>query len=126
MSQYTTEERLKSVQVVAATLDGYIGRFMEDKLTVDHIFVDEAGYANLAKVLTLFNHRVPITLLGDHMPLPLVCEMNNQRISKEAAYHDTFIGAQSAIFVAAVFHKNKTSLLQNYAQNAPLEVHQMR
>lgn len=126
LAHYTTEERLKSVQVVATTLDGYIGRFMEDKLKVDHIFVDEAGYANLAKVLTLFNHRVPITLLGDHKQLPPVCEINDQRISKEAAYHDAFIWSQSAIFVEGVFHQNKLGLLQDYVSNAPLKLYQMR
>lgn len=126
LAHYTTEERLKSVQVVAATLDGYIGRFMEDKLKVDHIFVDEAGYANLVKVLTLFNHRVPITLLGDHMQLPPVCEINDQRISKEATYHNAFIWSQSAIFVEGIFHKNKKTLLQDYVKNTPLTLYKMQ
>lgn len=126
LHQYSTEERLKNVSIVSATLDGYIGRFMEEKLNVDHIFVDEAGYANLVKVLTLFNHRVPITLLGDHMQLPPVCEISDQTISRDATYHNAFIWAQSAIFSAGVFQKERLDLLEDYVKNAPLSLHNMQ
>jgi hypothetical protein len=57
------ETRLKNVNVMAYTLDGYINRYMDSKLDVEHIFFDEAGYTNIIKVLTLFNHDVSITLL---------------------------------------------------------------
>lgn len=126
LQQYSTEERLKSVQVVAATLDGYIGRFLEEKLNVDHIFVDEAGYANLIKILTLFNHRVPITLLGDHMQLPPVCEINDQSIAKDEDYHAAFVWSQSAIHLESLFCHERLTALRNYVQQAPLELMHMQ
>lgn len=126
LNQYSTEERLKNVSIVSATLDGYIGRFMEEKLNVDHIFVDEAGYANMVKVLTIFNHRVPITLLGDHMQLPPVCEISDQTIARDASYHNAFIWSQSAIFSASIFQKERIHLLEDYVKNAPLSLHRMK
>ncbi|MCP4438832.1 MAG: hypothetical protein GY810_07795 [Aureispira sp.] len=121
LKEHSTEERLKNVSITAATLDGYIGRFMEQQLNVDHIFVDEAGYANVVKVLTLFNHRVPITLLGDHMQLPPVCEINDSTIREDNDYHNAFVWAQSAIFAEGVFVKDQASMLQEYVKNQDLE-----
>lgn len=86
LAKSTIEERLKTTQVIACTIDCYIGRYTESKLNVDHIFLDEAGYANIIKTLTLFNHKVPITLLGDHMQLPPVCEVNDSEIQKNDIY----------------------------------------
>lgn len=120
LKTYSTEERLKNVSITAATLDGYIGRFMEQQLNVDHIFVDEAGYANVVKVLTLFNHRVPITLLGDHMQLPPVCEINDSTIREDSDYHNAFVWAQSAIFAEGVFVKDQAAMLQEYVKNLDL------
>lgn len=121
LKSYSTEERLKNVSITAATLDGYIGRFMEQELNVDHIFVDEAGYANIVKVLTLFNHRVPITLLGDHMQLPPVCEVNDATIREDSDYHNAFVWAQSAIFAEGVFVKDQATMLQEYVKNLDLD-----
>ncbi|MFM2199664.1 MAG: hypothetical protein RLZZ505_3096 [Verrucomicrobiota bacterium] len=52
------------------TLDGFIGLTMNQALHFDHIIVDEAGYAPLAKVLPLLIQSCPISLLGDHRQLP--------------------------------------------------------
>ncbi|CAN5445388.1 hypothetical protein BH10BAC5_BH10BAC5_14930 [soil metagenome] len=119
----STEERLKSVNVVACTLDGYIGRFSEKKINVDHIFMDEAGYANIIKSLTLFNNTCPITFLGDHKQLPPVCEINNNDINKSNV--DVFMWDQSAIFLESMFFKNKDRLIMDYLQNidfSPVEL----
>jgi len=126
LQEYSTEERLKNVSITAATLDGYIGRFMEEKLNVQHIFVDEAGYANIVKVLTLFNHNVPITLLGDHMQLPPVCEINDKTIAQDNDYHDAFVWGQSAIFAEGVFYQSKLAMLEEYIKNAPLSPKKMK
>lgn len=126
LQHYSTEERLKQVQVIATTLDGYIGRFLEEKLNVDHIFVDEAGYLNLVKILTLFNHRVPITLLGDHQQLPPVCEINDRTIIQDADYHTAFVWSQSAIFLEGAFAKTRNELLTDYARHAPLLLQHMQ
>lgn len=115
----STEERLKSVQVIACTLDGYIGRYTESKLNVDHIYLDEAGYANIIKTLTIFNHKVPVTLLGDHMQLPPVCEINDLEIQKDITYKNMFLWAQSAIHLDHLFMSNRDTCLNQYLSNVP-------
>lgn len=60
--------------VLGMTLDGFIGLTMSQALSFDHLIVDEAGYAPLAKVIPLCTLRCPISLLGDHCQLPPVYE----------------------------------------------------
>jgi len=113
----STEERLKSVNVVASTLDGYIGRYTDTKLNVEHIFLDEAGYANIIKALTLFNHTTPISFFGDHKQLPPVCEINDSKIENENKLHNMFLWAQSAIFLDSLFFNSKNVCRNQYLQN---------
>lgn len=113
----STEERSKSVNVVACTLDGYIGHYFEEKLNVEHIFLDEAGYANIIKAFTLFNHTTPITFLGDHKQLPPVCEINDREIERDSKYHNMFLWAQSAIFLETLFSCSKEVCRNQYLQN---------
>lgn len=114
----STEERLKSVNLIACTLDGYIGRYTESKLNVEHIFLDEAGYANIIKALTLFHHSAPISFLGDHKQLPPVCEINDGSIEKEAKFSNMFLWAQSAIFLDNLFKNTKDFCRQQYLINS--------
>ncbi len=113
----STEERLKSVNVIACTLDGYIGRYTETKLNVEHIFLDEAGYANIIKALTLFNHSTPISFLGDHMQLPPVCEINDADIERDFTFSNMFLWAQSAIFLDTLFPNSKEICKNQYLKN---------
>jgi superfamily I DNA and/or RNA helicase len=79
------------------TLDGFIGMTMETgQLSADRIFVDEAAYAPLAKVLPLLSMKCPIALLGDHRQLPPVCENKNDPRIK--SFWQT-----SAIFIETAF-----------------------
>lgn len=119
LSRASTEERIKSVSVIACTLDGYIGRNLEEKLNVDHIFLDEAGYANIIKALTLFNHSVPITFLGDHKQLPPVCEIGELNLGKDDTYKNMFLWSQSAIYLERLFSKNRDEILFELYQNNP-------
>jgi superfamily I DNA and/or RNA helicase len=120
LSRSSTEERIKSVSVIACTLDGYIGRNVDEKLNVDHIFLDEAGYANIIKALTLFNHKVPITFLGDHKQLPPVCEINELSIKRDDNYKNMFLWSQSAIYLERLFSKSRDEVLREFYQNLPL------
>ena len=95
----STEESLNSVNVIAYTLDGYISRYVESKLEVDHIFLDEVGYASIIKALTLFNNNTPITFLGDHQQLPPVCEIRDKEIKNTEKYKSMVLWAQSAIYI---------------------------
>jgi hypothetical protein len=117
----STEERLKTVNVVACTLDGYIGRYVGAKLNVEHIFLDEAGYANMVKALTLFNHSAPISFLGDHMQLPPVCEINDSAIERDDKYASMFLWAQSATFLDTLFVSDKNACKYAYLKNLPLK-----
>ena len=68
--------------VLGMTLDGFIGLTMNQALHFDHILVDEAGYAPLAKILPLLVQGCPISLLGDHRQLPPVYVANKDAISE--------------------------------------------
>lgn len=63
--------------VLGMTLDGFVGLTMNQSLCFDHVVVDEAGYAPLAKVMPLCSLKCPISLLGDHCQLPPVYEGDN-------------------------------------------------
>jgi hypothetical protein len=115
----TTEARLRLVNLVACTIDGYIGRYTDTKLIVDHLFLDEAGYANIAKTLTLFNRSTPITFFGDHKQLPPVCEINDFDIEKEEQYHSVFLWGQSSIFLDTLFRFERDVCRDQYLKNAP-------
>ena len=68
--------------VLGMTLEGFIGLSMGQALHFDHIVVDEAGYAPLAKVLPLLIQDCPISLLGDHRQLPPIYEGKNDVLSE--------------------------------------------
>ena len=109
----TTEERLTSVTVVAATLD----KFLTLELPLapfcpDHIFLDEAGYCPLIKGAPLFSLGVPVTFLGDHMQLPPVCEMDVSEQSDEC----TCLWAQSAIHLDTLFSESLHKIHHDYLQ----------
>lgn len=115
------QEILRNVQVTACTLDGYIGRYTKERINADHIFLDEAGYANIIKALTLFNNGVPITFLGDHMQLPPVCEINDTDIKKDEALRDVFVWAQSTIHVESIFNYSKDEVLNAHLNGSDLK-----
>ncbi|MHA7864874.1 DEAD/DEAH box helicase [Flagellimonas marinaquae] len=115
LANYSTEERLKNVSIVGATLDTYLYRFREDRLNADHIFLDEAGYSNIIKALTLFNQGLPVTFLGDHMQLPPVCEISKRDIQNDTNFRPVMVWDQSAIFLEALFvQKNLDDVVRGY------------
>lgn len=117
LKSQTTEERLKGVNIVACTLDCYIGRFADEELPVSHFFLDEAGYACAIKALTLFRSKKPVTFLGDHLQLPPVCELNDDKLTTKEEYKDVFIWSQSAIFIGDIFSKSKEEIFCDYLNN---------
>jgi len=121
LASSTTEERIKTVNIIACTLDGYIGRYTDSKLNVEHIFLDEVGYANIIKGLTLFNQDIPITFLGDHMQLPPVCEISDIKIEREKEYNNLFIWSQSAIYLESLFLNSRDEALLKYLKNSPCD-----
>jgi len=113
--KYSLEERLQNVNIVGATLDTYLYRFKQQPLTVDHIFIDEAGYASIVKTLTVFTSKTPITLLGDHKQLLPVCELSKLKIEENKNYIDAFVWDQSAIYLEELWtNENKLDILNKY------------
>lgn len=111
-----SNERAKEATVIAATLDSYIYRFLEDELEVEHIFLDEAGYANAIKAMVLMNGNVPVTFLGDHLQLPPVCEMNDMDL-QDKEQQDAFVWSKSAIHLPRLFEESKDTAYQAYINN---------
>ena len=68
--------------------------------SIFHIFLDEAAYCPLPKCGPIFAAGVPVTLLGDHMQLPPVCEAEKKDISD---YHDLCFWASSSLHCCEFF-----------------------
>jgi hypothetical protein len=111
-----SNERAKKANIIAATLDGYIYRFVEDELNVDHIFLDEAGYACAIKAMPLFKGNVPVTFLGDHKQLPPVCEMNDMDMQAEDK-QPVFVWSKSAIHLFSLFEQTEEEAFLSYMNN---------
>ena len=118
LAAYSTAERIENASIVAATLDTYLGRYKDTKLPVDHLFLDEAGYANQVKALTLFNHEVPVTFLGDHMQLPPVCEVNDLDIEKTPGFENVYLWAESALHLGLLFEKHTSLECRHFYLNS--------
>jgi hypothetical protein len=103
LKAYSTDARLLSANVIGMTLDSFIARTKDKPFTVDHVFIDEAGYASLVKTLPAFITRGPITLLGDHKQLPPVCELNRDNILSTAHNNAAFVWDLSAIHCESVW-----------------------
>jgi hypothetical protein len=114
-----SSDKVKTARLLAMTPQTLMGRFspVEDPdsglslLSVDHIFIDEVGYCNVLQALPLFAFGAPVTMLGDHMQLPPVCEMDDLEMvdaniaflegdenDPAYAYRFTFMWSQPAIF----------------------------
>ena len=79
------ELKERRVRIIAMTPQRLMMRYSPDgsdrpSLNVDRIFLDEAGYTSLINTLPLFSFGVPVSLLGDHMQLPPVCEISHDII----------------------------------------------
>lgn len=106
LESYSLYNRIESSLLIGATIDTYLYRFKEKELNVAHIFIDEAGYASIVKALTVFTLNAPVTLLGDHMQLPPVCELSKSDILGNDRYKNTFVWDQSSIFIGDYWRCN--------------------
>ena len=94
--------------VFAITVDSFLARYQPDNTAFSHIFLDEAGYCPLVKGCTLFAYNCPVTLLGDHMQLPPVCEMPKYKIKGEN--WPVFLWAESAIHAESAVDRDLKEL----------------
>ena len=110
------QDKYDGKSVVAATIDRYIGAFSPDEdcgYSPDHIFMDEAGYCCLIKSAILLAADVPVTLLGDHMQLPPICEMNDAAFERSSTA-PVFLWSQSSIYLEDIFVKSFDEMLRDY------------
>lgn len=109
-----TESKL----VIACTIDYLISHFEAvSSLSISHIFVDEAAYCPLIKSAAVFALGKPVTLLGDHLQLPPICEMDSRAIIGQKDNNNVFLWDISAIYFPSIFCKEVTleSLFEDYA-----------
>lgn len=111
----TASSRMCQASVVAATVDACIRRISpDDSFKPNHIFLDEAGYCSLIKGVTMLSYHCPITMLGDHMQLPPICEMNDDKFSGENELVAMY--AQSALYMED-YNLQPTKLVKRYTGN---------
>lgn len=118
-SQKTTQNRINNALIMGMTLDFFISsqlplddnkKFKEKlKFNAEHIFLDEAGYSCLAKALPIFSTMQPITLLGDHLQLPPVCELDDSMLESNPEFS---VWLQSSLY-ALDFFKYGINYLSN-------------
>lgn len=108
-------------QVIACTIDYAIRHFEEIRqIVISHVFVDEAAYCPLIKAAVVFSFNVPVTLLGDHMQLPPICEMDRVGILSNGEYNLIFLWDMSAIYFPAIFNDTVTieTMFEDYASGS--------
>ena len=131
----TTESRAEKASLIAMTPLALMGRFCPEgqevegfqELRVDHIFVDEAGYCSMIHLIPLFAFGVPVSLLGDHLQLPPVCEIDESTVKDAAVdcltgFEDenlrdlkyTFLWSQSAIYAENYLYGSFVDVLKEY------------
>lgn len=123
---------LKSAKLIVCTPHQFFKRMVPEcagprgkkhVLDVGHIYVDEAGYANLMHVLPLLTNHCPITLLGDHMQLETVFKMGRQKAinnfkSEKGKYPLAFLWGTSAIHLEDMFSRGGIKEVQRiYEEN---------
>ena len=106
---------INSCKVIAMTMSKFLisygPEFYEKrmKLNVNHVFIDEAGYCNCIQALALFSLGAPITMLGDHMQLPPVCEINSEKMIENMTVDEhkfDYLWDLSALYVDTLFSDN--------------------
>lgn len=115
LEHFDSNARAKTAKIIATTPQTLMGRFcppgghessIMQPLEVDHIFIDEVGYSNLIQSLPLFAFGVPITMLGDHMQLPPVCETERDDIVDGIVYDGelryAFMWDQSVLYAESL------------------------
>lgn len=112
------EERISAATLVAATMDKFMV-FSSDSFTPRHVFLDEAGYCPLIKAAALTSLGVPITLLGDHMQLPPVFEMDAKKDLSSPSNQGASVWGQSAVYLDTLFHSTESEVLFSFCSGSP-------
>lgn len=121
----STSARIQKATVLAATVDRCIKDLPPDgDFQPEHVFLDEAGYCALVKAVTLMGYDCPLTFLGDHMQLPPVCEMNNDKMQGINA--SVALWAQSALYADDALTLEPKQVYADYFNHTPAHFQDMR
>ena len=115
----------KGQLVFACTLDYLFAHYknlIDDGINsalLSHVFLDEAAYCPLIKAGVIFSLHAPITLFGDHMQLPPICEASKRIIEDPAL--KVFIWAMSALYFPKLFPADYSLeiLFRDYIKGIP-------
>ncbi len=129
LERFNTIYRARNAKVMAMTPFTLMGRpsLLEEGgiVDVDHIFIDEAGYANLIQTMPVFMCGPPVTMLGDHMQLPPVCELDRENIIKwgreefEDDYmKNSFMWDQSARYIESFLFDDIDNIRDDYINDS--------
>ena len=115
-SNISQGEEDKARYLCAATVDTCISSLTPDLHSFDHVFMDEAGYCSLAKGAILLGYGAPLTLLGDHMQLPPICEINDQVLLKGRSGELKYVSywAQSVLHIEECFNLSPEDISLKY------------
>ena len=114
LSQYGVKSKLENCSVVATTIDTSIRKLSpKGDFIPDHILLDEAGYCSFIKGATLCCYNCPITLFGDHMQLPPICEMRDSDFVGEN--ENVLLWAQSSIYMEEI--NSPRMIMENYKKH---------
>lgn len=117
-SPESTENRIKNCLVLGATIDACIKRIDSDLYKPRHVFLDEAAYCPLIKAGILTSFSAPLTLLGDHMQLPPVCEVNDSSLNIHGN-ESLVLWMQSSIYLDSAECLSMQELRMQYSGNEP-------
>ena len=117
---------LAECNILAATVDTCMNRLPPNEETkFDHVFLDEAGYCPLIKGTTLTAYGCPVTLLGDHMQLPPVCEVGDDKLATERL-RPVILWAQSTIFAEEALTQPPEAVFTGYLLHRAVDYRNMR
>lgn len=146
LSNGSAAKRITDALVVGCTIDCFLSRFAVRRTEcayVDfvrgvndeeiqyvaypfhHAFLDEAGYCSLAKVMPILCFSAPVTLLGDHMQLPPVCEASDEEIQTQA-WRSLVLWAQSAIHLEDLFFCKLDEIAERYLDDSSATFQRLR
>lgn len=122
ITQFRKGSDLSKYSVLAATVDTFIARIEPKEYEIAHIFLDEAAYCPMIKGCVLFGYGSPVTFLGDHMQLPPVCEMSDDKDIKNNI--EVTLWNQSAIYAEQAFTSSIEEIYGCYDKNngLPLKI----
>lgn len=118
---------ISSCNIIAMTMSKFIisyGPSYVDKYTevnVDHVFLDEAGYCNCIQTMALFTLGAPVTMLGDHMQLPPVCEIDRNALIdsiSDKEHRFDYLWDTSALYADTLFDDDPNLSSELYRNNS--------